>query len=208
MRFPTPTHMAISYMYNNGKVQYVVSQNCDGFHVKSGIKRTDMSELHGNTNVEICKKCNIEYYRPFRCRTATRSHEHLTDRKCDKCQGFLEDTIVNFGESLPHETLERAYENAHKSDLAIVMGTSMRVSPACELPPKCIKNGGAMVIVNLQKTPYDSQSGIRIFAKTDRVIEMLMEKLGYKIPPYMMNLDLTLVAVVNKMGERVAFFSL
>lgn len=35
---PTPTHMAISYLYNQGKIQYVTSQNTDGLHVKSGIK--------------------------------------------------------------------------------------------------------------------------------------------------------------------------
>ncbi|KAG2391957.1 hypothetical protein C9374_013442 [Naegleria lovaniensis] len=157
LNVPTPTHMAISYMYNQKKIQYVTSQNTDGLHVKSGIKRSDMSELH--------------------------------------------DSIINFGENLPVDQLERAELNARKADLAIVMGTSLRVSPACDLPQKCKKNHGKLVIVNLQYTPKDKYADIRIFAKTDTVINKLMEKLGYTIPPYILNCEYTLQAVEKSSGK-------
>jgi NAD+-dependent protein deacetylase sirtuin 6 len=40
-----------------------------------------------------------------------------------------------------------------KADLALVMGTSMKVSPACNMPAKALKNdGGKLVICNLQLT--------------------------------------------------------
>ena len=37
-----------------------------------------------------------------------------------------------------------------------------------------------LVIVNLQKTPYDNLASIRIFAKTDQFMEILMEELAIK----------------------------
>lgn len=44
------------------------------------------------------------------------------------------DTIIHFGESLDPEILHKAVVKSREGDLAIVLGTSMRVSPACNLP--------------------------------------------------------------------------
>jgi hypothetical protein len=43
--------------------------------------------------------------RDFRVRNAQKVHDHKTGRKCDdaKCNGPLEDSIINFGENLNEE---------------------------------------------------------------------------------------------------------
>ena len=71
-------------------------------HRKSGIPAKNISELHGNTNLENCVKCSIGYMRDYGVRTANNYHAHMTGRKCDnpKCKGDLKDTIINFGEGL------------------------------------------------------------------------------------------------------------
>lgn len=38
-----------------------------------------------------------------------------------------------------------------------------------------------MVIVNLQKTPYDNAAALRLFAKTDEVMVGLVSRLGVHV---------------------------
>jgi NAD-dependent SIR2 family protein deacetylase len=73
----------------------------------------------------------------------------------EECKGLLKDTIIHFGESLPVKEYSNAEKESKKCDIALVIGTSMRVQPACILPSlNCGKNKkGDLVIVNLQITP-------------------------------------------------------
>ena len=61
---PTPTHMALVELQDRGVLKYLVSQNCDGLHRRSGILPDRISELHGNSNKEWCRDgCGQEYIR-------------------------------------------------------------------------------------------------------------------------------------------------
>lgn len=165
--YPSKTHMAFVSMLNAGLMKFLVSQNTDGLHRKSGVTPDKISELHGNTNREKCADCGKEYLRDFRVRNAQRVKDHRTGRACDdpNCRGQLEDTIINFGEGLPEEDLDNAFNHASCSDLCLSMGSSLRVTPAADVPKTVFENGGKLVIVNLQKTPLDPYAALNIHAR-------------------------------------------
>lgn len=54
---PTKSHMALKTLITAGYVHFIVSQNIDGLHLKSGLNRKFLSELHGNMFVEECDTC-------------------------------------------------------------------------------------------------------------------------------------------------------
>jgi mono-ADP-ribosyltransferase sirtuin 6 len=92
------------------------------------------------------------------------------------------DTIIDFGEDLPELDLTRAEEESKKSDLALVLGTSLEVTPACDLPLLTIDkkkaDKGKLVIVNLQKTKHDKQAQVRVFGKVDAFMKQVMGHLS------------------------------
>jgi len=180
---PTATHMSLVKLQEIGKLKFLVSQNTDGLHLRSGIPINQIAELHGNTNLEQCTYCGKRWYRAYSTRSARGVKEHETGRRCPKCNGGLKDTIVNFGEGLPGDQLEAAMRNSGKADLAIILGSSMRVSPACDMPLSVARRGHPLVIVNLQRTPLDQVCRLRIGAKTDEVMSGVMAELGEDVPP-------------------------
>ncbi|KUJ14051.1 DHS-like NAD/FAD-binding domain-containing protein [Mollisia scopiformis] len=187
---PTPTHMALVDLQNRGILKYLLSQNCDGLHRKSGITSDRISELHGNSNRESCKDCGKEYIRDFRAVATYEKtvHDHRTGRKCACCGGVLLDSIVNFGDFLPVEVLERARSNAKRADLCLVLGSSLTIPPASGIPEIVGKRkGGKLAICNLQSTPIDGLADVRIFSKADDLMIRIMEKLDIPIPPFILH---------------------
>lgn len=194
--FPSFSHMAISSLVEKGICKYVISQNCDGLHIKSGIKRNKLSELHGNIYLEKCQDCQKEYFRDFRCdRDNEDDNDHSTGRICSNkgCEGKLMDTIINFGEDLPKEDFERAEENCDKTDLCLVLGSSLTVSPANSLVEKVAKDKRKIVIVNLQPTDYDDLCTIRVFAKIDDFMKKVMGHLKLETKPFILTRRISLI---------------
>jgi len=129
---PTPTHMALVELQKQGYLKFLISQNTDGLHRRSGFPPEHLAELHGNSNLEQCESCHKEYLRDFHCRARNIGvHEHRTGRHCASCNGFLRDTIINFGESLPEKPLTEAFGNSDDADLCLAMGSSLTVLSHC-----------------------------------------------------------------------------
>lgn len=192
---PTFTHQAIFDLKRRGILKYLVSQNVDGLHIRSGFRADEMSELHGNCFKEICSSCGAQFLRAFDVFQIKGPHfpterakdplsksgiSHVTGRKCDKCgEGMLRDSVIHFSEDLPEEDLSRGIEQCRQADLVIVLGSSLRVRPACNLPEMAVEKKGAVLsIINLQPTPKDviavQRGGVLIRMRCDDVMRRLM----------------------------------
>ncbi len=180
--FPTITHLALASLMQRNYLKFIISQNVDSLHIKSGIPNDKIIELHGNTNLETCIKCKKKYYRDYKVRNNSNVHDHKTGRKCFECKSYLIDSIINFNENLKEENIDRAWDEAQKSDLMLCLGSSLRITPAADLPYETLKNGGKIVIVNLQKTPLNVDASLCIYAKIEDVIERLMVIMNIEVP--------------------------
>jgi len=185
--YPTATHMSIVQLQSQGYLKYLISQNCDGLHRRSGFPNHVLSELHGNCNKEICEDCGQSYFRDFACYRLLSGRDHFTGRFCVRpdCEGRLLNSTIDFGQGLPQVPLQLAYENSKRSDLHIALGSSLTVSPACDMPRITGKKiNASLVIINLQKTPLTDEADFQIYAKTDDVMKEVMKQLDLQIPEF------------------------
>lgn len=92
---PTLTHMALVELEKTGRLKFVISQNVDSLHLRSGLPREKLAELHGNSFKEICPSCKKEYLRDFEIETIGLKD---TPRRCsDKnCGARLKDTVLDW----------------------------------------------------------------------------------------------------------------
>ncbi|XP_065912938.1 NAD-dependent protein deacylase sirtuin-6-like isoform X2 [Dysidea avara] len=158
---PSITHMALVAMVRAKLVHLIVSQNVDGLHLKSGLPREYLSELHGNVFMERCEKCG-NLLHPLR--------------------GKLRDTVLDWKDCLPKEDLEKADHHSSKADLSICLGTTLQIVPSGTLPLLTRRNKGKLVICNLQPTKYDDQADLLIHSYVDNIMEGVMKRLGMEIP--------------------------
>jgi len=116
---PNAGHLAISKLEKKYDLQ-IITQNVDNLHERAG--SSNVLHLHGELN-----KVRSTVYEEL---VYDWSNDlHLGD-KCEK--GYqLRPHIVWFGEAVP--MLEKAIIQILKSDLMIIVGTSMQVYPAASL---------------------------------------------------------------------------
>ncbi|XP_047446656.1 NAD-dependent protein deacetylase sirtuin-6 isoform X2 [Mugil cephalus] len=168
---PSLTHMALLGLQRAGYLKYLISQNVDGLHVRSGFPRDMLSELHGNMFVEECEKCGRQYV-------------VIDSLACFYTRGKLISTILDWEDALPDRDLNKADDASRRADLALTLGTSMQIKPSGDLPLLTKRKGGKIVIVNLQPTKHDKHAHLRIHGYVDEVMKQLMELLGLDIPKW------------------------
>ncbi len=167
---PNAGHDALVDLQKLGKIRFLISQNVDNLHLKSGFPPELLAELHGNIAMLRCEKCG---------NTVARSEG---GQRCP-CGGRLVRSVVDFGESLPQGDLMRSFEHSRKSDLFIVLGSSLVVTPAADMPKEALRAGAKLVIVNREETPFDRVAPL-LFRESvgevlPRVVKRLKRLMGY-----------------------------
>jgi len=159
---PNPAHRAIVELEKMGKCAFLISQNVDNLHIKSGYPFAKMAELHGNTTRVRCRPCGKTYpLDDFEDTSWKRRSKSAFPFPCPNCDGPLENSVIGFGQTMPEEDLETSFEWGGKADLVIVVGSSCKVTPAADIPIEAVQNGAKLVIMNIGETGLDDICHLR-----------------------------------------------
>ncbi|HEX2048239.1 MAG TPA: Sir2 family NAD-dependent protein deacetylase [Acidimicrobiales bacterium] len=149
---PNPGHLALVDLEGQGRLHTLVTQNIDGLHQRAGNDPSRIVELHGTMREAMCLACGDRG--PMEP-VLERLRAGEDDPHCLVCGGLLKSATISFGQSLVVEDLLRAERAALDCDLLLAVGSTLTVSPACDLVPVAASAGATVVIVNAQPTPYD-----------------------------------------------------
>ena len=98
--------------------------------------------------------------------------------RCPSCGGtVLKPTVVLFGEPMPQAATEEAFALASQSDVMLVVGTSLVVFPAAEVPLTAVRSGAHMIVVNAEPTPFDRLAEVVIHGRSGEVLPELIRLL-------------------------------
>lgn len=169
---PNPAHRVLARMESAGMLAGVVTQNVDSLHQAAGSRC--VCELHGHMRTMTCMGCyaSVPGDEPL-ARVLTGS----PPPRCESCGELLKPDIVLFGEPLPYDMLSRAQEQALAADVMLVVGTSLEVMPAADLPLLAKRRGAKLVLVNLSSTPLDRDMDVIVRMDVVEALQALEQHL-------------------------------
>ncbi|MEA2594220.1 MAG: NAD-dependent deacetylase [Thermomicrobiales bacterium] len=159
---PNAGHLALAALERSGRLSYVITQNIDGLHQAAGNSPDRVIELHGTAHRIRCLACGTEWPADvIQARLAAAEGEP----RCDVCGGPLRAATILFGEALPREALDRAIAAARDCDLMLVVGSSLIVNPAAQLPVLAKRGGARLAMINRTPTPLDALADVHVIGE-------------------------------------------
>jgi NAD-dependent deacetylase len=165
-------HLTLGELEKRGFLKSLITQNIDLLHQKGG--SVNVIEIHGSPKIHYCLRCAGVRVSFEEAAAVVREGKMPL---CPKCGRVLKPAITFFGESLPADALREAVSESQKSDLMLVLGTSLTVYPAASMPEYTLRSGGKIVIVNNMATPLDGRAELK-FDDLGTVFEELSKKLS------------------------------
>lgn len=151
---PHRGHYILGEWEQRGILKGIITQNVDGFHHDA--HNENVMELHGSFRKLTCHHCSDEFNRDT----------FINGTGICPCGGAIRPGIVLFGEMLPQDTFQKAEQETARSDLFIVLGSSLSVSPANMFPMLAKEEGATLVIINREATQLDHYADLIIQDKS------------------------------------------
>ncbi len=169
---PNPAHLALARLERNGHLKSIITQNIDMLHERAG-SRT-IYEIHGHLRELTCIHCFAVFPAGPLVNTFVEAGQVPY---CPRCGHVLKPNVILLGEQLPARALAAARREARQCDLMLVIGSSLEVYPAAELPLLAQRAGAALVFINLGSTALDPLADAVIHADVVDVLPRLADAL-------------------------------
>jgi NAD-dependent deacetylase len=164
---PNPGHYALAELEEMDVLKCLITQNVDNLHRVAGSK--NVIEFHGNMYKSRCTKCNARF---------DSSHREEIKAHKQKCGGRIRNDTVMFGDPIPPDALQSAFDEARRCDCMIVAGTSAVVYPAADLPYRAKASGARIIEVNAEETQLThSISDHFLKGKTGEILSSLVDEI-------------------------------
>src|SRR5262249_26623072 len=162
---------ALAALETDGHLAGVVTQNTDGLHREAGTKT--LIELHGNGRTVRCLDCGAGEQRAA---VQARLGRELPPR-CETCGGIhIKPGVFFCGGALPAAAVAEAFRLARRCDLMLVVGTSLQVYPAADVPRAAVERAVPLVIVNDEPTPLDAAAAVVIRGRSGEVLPEIVRR--------------------------------
>ncbi|EAD9800213.1 NAD-dependent protein deacylase [Listeria monocytogenes] len=99
----------------------IITQNIDGLHEKAGSKK--VVNFHGSLYHCYCQKCGM----------SVTAQEYLKSDIHLGCGGVIRPDVVLYEEAISESAIDQSLAAIRQADLIVIVGTSFRVSPFCNL---------------------------------------------------------------------------
>jgi NAD-dependent SIR2 family protein deacetylase len=188
---PNAGHMALAAMERDGRLHYIVTQNVDRLHSKAGSSR--VVELHGENSSVHCIDCG---YTEPRGETQARlewENRHLrlpADETgdaadvvvplCPRCNGLVKPAVVFFGESVPPDKTQKAFEVVAEADALLVVGSSLTVWSGYRLARAARQAGIPLYILNIGPTRADAEATLKVEAPAGAALNLISGYVGVR----------------------------
>ena len=127
--------------------------------------------LHGSIYQNHCQKCGKKY-----------SVDYIRQARkvpyCEACGGVIRPDVSFFGEMLDSEKLSRTLEEIEKSDVLLLLGTSLS-SDVFRNYIKCFE-GSKIVLIHNKEKLMDEKADLLIYDEPKNVLPKLVLKTGRK----------------------------
>ncbi len=172
---PNPAHHALADLEAMGVLKWIITQNVDSLHQAAGSQH--VLEVHGHTRTATCLSCGYQVDTGVFWEQVKRGEIPT----CPRCGGLMKPDVVLFGELLPPDALIRAQEAALAADVMLVVGSSLEVMPAADLPRLTKRSGGKLIIVNLGPTSADHLAEVLIHGDVADVLPKLAQAVRKRV---------------------------
>jgi NAD-dependent SIR2 family protein deacetylase len=196
---PNGAHHALARFERLGRARLLVTQNVDGLHQKAG--STGVVDLHGQLAQVECLACHAHFSRasiqewlrernPWLEGTSAEFAtpdgdaelapgpvEDLVMPTCASCSGMLKPAVVFFGENVPKQRIDEAYQALAESDALLVVGSSLMVFSGYRFARRAADLGKPIVVLNNGTTRADSLAALKLAAECGAVLEMAVARL-------------------------------